>query len=133
MLISPRLIYSEFFPKDNQTERIDQNFEIEPPGTMFQIIQVILHAPQHLFHRIRIPVVKGCIGGHAGPNLIQISKPHIVLKDLIDVKFTFRTRSDECHIAAEHIPQLRQFVQMMSTQEPADFRQPRIVIAAAVT
>jgi hypothetical protein len=38
----------------------------------------------------------------------------------------FGPRTDQAHVAAQHIPQLRQFVDPGGTQEPADARDPRI-------
>ena len=56
----------EFLPEHDVHECHQQYLEVEPPGTVLQIKQVIPQAAEHLLHRIRIAVVQRRIGSDAG-------------------------------------------------------------------
>ena len=63
----------------------------------------------------------------ARSHLIEISVAMVVLKNLVDEIFALRTRSDKRHLTLQHIPQLRQLVEVMGTQESACLRHTRLV------
>src|ERR1044072_4988141 len=48
---------------------------------------------------------------------------------MLDVAGDFRARADEAHFSAQHIPELREFIQFSAPQEPAKSSDARVVIA----
>lgn len=95
---------------------------------MFQIIQVEVEPPQHLFHGVGIAIIERGIRGHAGPNLIEELIAGVALHNLVDVVLALRPGADERHVALQHIPQLGQLVEMMVAQEPADVRHALVLL-----
>ena len=113
----------EFLAEDDVHEGHRQYLEVEPPGTVFQVEQVVAQATEHLLEGVRVAVVQGGVGRDARTDLIEIAVAGVALHDLVDVEFAFGARADEGHLSDEHVPQLGQFVQMVLAQELADFCQ----------
>lgn len=97
---------------------------------MFQVIQVEIQSFQHFFHGIRVAIVQGRIRGDTRADLVKISVPGIVLHDLVDVELSFRSWSDESHVSFDHVPQLRQFVQVVFAQISAYFGHALVVLVS---
>ena len=97
----------ELLAEDDRAEGVEQDLEVEPPGAVPQVVEVILQAAQHLFHRVRISVVERCVRGNSGTDLIEVGVTYVVLHDLVDVELAFGSGTDKGHIAAEYGPQLR--------------------------
>ena len=93
---------------------------------MLQVIKIKFEPTQHLLRRIRIAIIKRRIRRYTRPDLIQKRIARITANDLFNIEATLRTRTDKSHIAAQDVPQLRQLVQMMLTQEAAYARQARV-------
>ena len=62
------------------------------------------------------PVRPGFTAGGTGARAVAL--------DELDL---LRPRADEAHVAAEHVPELRQLVEARAPQEAADARHPRVV------
>ena len=95
---------------------------------MFKIVEVVLQTDQHFFHRIGIAIIKCGITRHARTDLIEHIIPGILFLYQLDIIGPLRTRSDKGHITNEHIPQLRQFVEMTLTEETSDLRQAMVIV-----
>ena len=56
------------------------------------------------------------------------------MRELLEEQRPDRARADDAHLAAQHVPQLRQLVELGGAQDPADARllgrgQPRELLA----
>ena len=100
---------------------------------MAEVVEVVLQAAEHLLHGVGVAVVKGGVGGYTGANLIEILISLVVLQNLVNVELALRARTHECHISLEHIPQLWQLIQMVSSQFFTNLRQSRISLSTSVT
>lgn len=72
----------EYFAKHNVHHSFEQNLGIEPPGSVFQVVEVKTQSSQHLRHCIRISVIQGGIRSSTRSDLIQITIARIMLDDL---------------------------------------------------
>ena len=54
----------------------------------------------------------------------------IELHNLVNEVFALRSRAHETHISTEHVPQLREFVEMVVAKEFSDFGKTAVVLAA---
>lgn len=92
---------------------------------MLQVVGVHIQA-QHLLHRICVSVIEGCVGNHTRANLIQILISRVTLHNLVYVELSFWSWTNKRHIATNHVPELREFIQMMFSQKLADMGKPLI-------
>ena len=97
---------------------------------MLQVVEVELEAAQHLLHGVGVAVVERGVGGDAWTHLIEVGVVGVVLHDLVDVELALGARSDEGHVAHEHIPELRQFVEVVLAQCAANGGETRVAIVA---
>lgn len=84
---------------------------------MLQIVKIELQSAQHLLDGVGVAIVERSIAGHTGTHLVESLVAWVALHNLVDIVFALRTRTDKCHIALQHIPQLGQFVEMMPTEK----------------
>ena len=89
----------EYFAKHDVHHSFEQNLGIEPPGSVFQVVEVKTQSSQHLRHCIRISVIQGGIRSSTRSDLIQISISRVMLDDLVDVVFPFRAGTDQRHVS----------------------------------
>ena len=108
---------SEFLSEDNVDEGEEDNFDVEPPRSVFQIFQIHLQTLQHLFHGVGIAVVDGCHRRDARTNLVETFVSRIVLHNLVDIELSFRTWPNKRHVTNQHVPELWQFIKVMVAQE----------------
>ena len=104
-------------------ERHYQYLEVEQPGAVLQVEQVVAQAAQHLLEGVRVAVVQRGVGRDTRTDLVEVAIAGIALHDLVDVELAFRARADEGHLADEHVPQLGQLVQVVFAQELAHLGQ----------
>lgn len=126
------MTFSEFFTENYRTESVDEDFEIEPPGAVSEIIKVIFKTTEHFSHRIGIAVVESGIRSSARSYLIQIGISVVIFEDLVYVEFSFWARTYKGHVALENIIELRYFIEMMSAQEASDLCQARVIVSSAM-
>ena len=110
----------ELLPKYNSKERHPKNFEVEAPGTVLQIEEVVAQAAEHLLDGIGIAVVEGGVGGDPRTDLVEVAITGIALHNLVDVELAFGTWTDKGHLATEDVPELGKFVEVVLTKELAD-------------
>ena len=104
----------------------EKNLGVGPQTLVLQVVEVVVESKQHLFHSVGIAVVQSSIGSHSGAYGIQFGIARIVLHNLVDIEFAFRTVANESHVALEHVPQLWQFVEMMCTHPFASLSESRV-------
>ena len=110
----------ELLPKYNSKERHPKNLEVEAPGAVLQIEEVVAQAAEHLFDGVGIAVVEGGVGGDTRTDLVEVAITGIALHDLVDVELALGTGTNESHVAAEDVPKLGKLVEVVFTQELAD-------------
>ena len=77
--------------------------------------------PQSFFEAgLSAPTVDLCITGNTGSDHMPNIVARVVLPKLTHEFRTLRAWPDEAHLAAQHIPQLRQFVEAGTSQEVSD-------------
>ena len=95
---------------------------------MLQIVEVHLQTHHHLVDGVGIAVLKRGIAGNAWAQSVEALVATVALHNLVDVVFPLRARTHKGHIAREHIPKLRQLVEVMGAQETAYACQSRVVV-----
>src|SRR5215208_616006 len=65
--------------------------------------------------------------GPAGDPRPQIQSPELTRRVELDLGWERRARTDDPHLAAQHVDQVRQLVERITAQEPADPRHPRVL------
>lgn len=110
----------ELLPKYNSKERHPKNLEVEAPGTVLQIEEVVAQAAEHLLDGVGIAIVEGGVGSDTRTDLVEVAITGIALHNLVDVELALGTWTDKGHLAAEDVPELGKFVEVVLTQELAD-------------
>ncbi len=64
----------------------------------------------------------------AGPHLVPQHVLRVALLELLDEVRPLGPRADQRHVALEHVPDLRQLVEVEAAQQPPDRRAPRVVL-----
>lgn len=121
----------ELLPKYNSKERHPKNLEVEAPGTVLQIEEVITQATEHLLDSVGIAIVEGGVGGDTRTDLVEVAITGIALHNLVDVELALGTGADKGHLATEDVPELGKFVEVVFTQELADLGHA-FVLAAGI-
>lgn len=121
----------ELLPKYNSKERHPKNLEVEAPGTVLQIEEVVAQAAEHLLDGVGIAIVEGGVGSDTRTDLVEVAITGIALHDLVDVELAFGTWTDKGHLATENVPELRKFVEVVLTKELADLGHA-FVLAAGI-
>ena len=98
---------------------------------MLQIEEVVAQAAEHLLDSVGVAVVESGVGGDTRTYLVEVAITGVALHNPVDVEFALRSRSDKGHLAAEDVPELGQFVEMVLTQELADLGHA-FVLAAGI-
>ena len=93
---------------------------------MLQVVEVHIQAAQHLLHRICVSVIEGCVGSNTRANLIQILISRVTFHNLVYVELSFWSWTNKRHVATNHVPELRKFIQMMFSQKLTDMGKPLI-------
>lgn len=110
----------ELLPKYNSKERHPKNLEVEAPGTVLQIEEVVAQAAEHLLDGVGIAIVEGGVGSDTRTDLVEVAITGIALHNLVDVELALGTRADKGHLPAEDVPKLGKLVEVVLTQELAD-------------
>lgn len=118
---------SELLSKYDTYECLCEHSKVEPKRLVLKIIKVKFEATQHLLYGVGVAVVERCVGGDAWADSVELLIAWVALHNLVDVEFAFGTITDERHIATNYIPQLRQLIEMMGTQEATHTREARVV------
>src|SRR4051812_22426918 len=96
--------------ENSSDEREPHDLEIEGDGPVFDVVQVVFDS---LFERrITPPSVHLGPAGNSGFHLVAKHVLRNAVLELLDEKRPFGTRSDDRHVAAEHVPELRQFIEV---------------------
>ena len=91
---------------------------IEPDGPVFDIVNIVLGAGGQI--AVAAKAVDLRPAGHAGLHDVAREVVGNILRELIHVKGPLGPRAHEAHVAAEHVPVLRQFVEVPPADESAD-------------
>src|SRR5262245_15919538 len=113
------------FVEEPAQERQPHDLEVELHRPVFDVIQVVLDAL--LDGGVAPPAVDLRPAGDAGLDLVTQHVLRDLVLELRDEKRTLGPRSDNRHVALEHVPELGQFVDVGLAQELADWRPPRIL------
>src|SRR5208283_1155237 len=97
---------------------------------MLDIKKIIAELFLGIFDGVPVFVSDLCPSRDSGPNRV----PKIVVRNLLPEPFdklgTLRARTNQPHLAFEHIPQLRNFVEPCGSQEASDGGNSRILIVS---
>lgn len=113
-------LLSEFFSSYNFKKRHPEDFDVKSPGMVLQIEEVVAQAAEHLLDGVGIAIVEGGVGGDTRADLVEVAITGIALHNLVDVELALGTWTDKGHLAAEDVPELGKFVEVVLTQELAD-------------
>lgn len=121
----------ELLPKYNSKERHPKNLEVEAPGTVLQIEEVVAQAAEHLLDGVGIAIVEGGVGSDTRTDLVEVAITGIALHNLVDVELALGTGTDKGHLATEDVPELGKLVEVVLTKELADLGHA-FVLAAGI-
>src|SRR4051812_16827288 len=108
-------------------ERQPHDLQIERDGPVLDVIEVVLDP---LLERgIAAPAVDLRPAGDAGLDLVAQHVLRNAVLELLDEIGALGPRADDRHIAAEDVPELRQFVEVKPAEPLADRRAARVVVA----
>src|SRR5437667_12538255 len=96
---------------------------------MPDVIKIVLKLVNRVFFVFAVGIVDLRPAGDA--RLDQMAK--VVKRDLLfvalDTFFPFRSRTDQAHVAFEHVPQLRELIEPQSSEPFSYWRNSGIVLA----
>ena len=94
-------------------QRQRENFYVAPERPVLDIIEIILNAM--IQRRVAAPAVDLRQASHAGLDLMAQHIFRDRFAKLFDQRRPLRPRPDEAHFTAQHVDQLRQFIQTRIT------------------
>ena len=118
-----------FAPRRSQDgfHREEKDEQVERDREVLHVEEIVLK----LLHRI---LDAGAVGvahlrppGHAGPHAVAKTVKRNRPTEALDELRTLRTRTNQAHVADEHVPQLRQFVEPGASEEATDGRDAPVV------
>src|SRR5438045_1869353 len=109
---------------DHHSDRLVDDDQVKPPALVFNIFQVVLDP----FLKIRAGAARaadlpqaGDAGAHAQPRFAP-------RRAILIFMMRARPRADDRHVAEQHVPKLRQLVELVPAKDFADAREARIVL-----
>src|SRR5262245_30592264 len=106
---------------EHRRDRPEQDLEVEPHRPAVDVGEIELDPPVEV---LLAPSLHLPQPGDAGLHRQPAAMPQVVALDLPRERWS---GSDEAHLAADDVPQLRQLVEARRAQDPAGPGQPRIV------
>src|SRR5215204_792554 len=103
------------------------DFDVETDRPVLDVVEIVLDAL--LERRVAAPSVDL---GPAGDSRLDLVAQHVLrdaVLELLDEVGTFWSWSDDRHVAAQHVPELRQLVEVEPAQEAADPGSARVVVS----
>src|SRR6185436_17220709 len=102
---------------DDLLHRLPEDPQVEPDGAVIDIPDV---EAQALFPGLRVAAVDLRPAGDAGPHFVPARLLGRIEREIFRQE---RPRADEAHVAAQHIPELRQLVKAVAAQRAAERRE----------
>lgn len=122
---------SEFLSRQDGEHRQEDDFRVKPQRAVVEVVQVHPQPLQHFLHRVRVAVIERGGREKAGAQLVQQLVVGVDGPDLVHEELALRARTDKAHLALEHVPQLRELVQMVLAQETPHTGQTFVALPAA--
>src|SRR5438874_8161391 len=104
-----------------RSRSLQQNLQIKPGGPVFNVIEIVRHTGVRLFERVDLAAQSINLGPAGDARFDAMAMK--ILPDRIAIETTaglhrdrMRARTDQRHVAAEHINQLWQLVEAQPTQ-----------------
>src|SRR5689334_21672905 len=105
---------------EHANQRQPHDLDIESNRPVLDVIQIVLDSL--LERRIAAPAVDLGPAGDAGLDLVAQHVLRDAVLELLDEERPLRSRSDDRHVALEHVPELRPLIEIVTAQEGADLR-----------
>src|SRR4051812_6806605 len=115
------LFFSAGLLGDDRGHRFWHDLEGEPPRPTGDVLEISFHPGIEIRTVTRADLPQA---GNARLHREPAPMPDVVFGNFL---WQWRARSDEAHLAAQHVPELRQLVEAGPAQEPARTRQARII------
>src|SRR5687768_13272928 len=96
---------------------------------MLDVIEVVLHFFECIFNARAVGITDLGPSGDARLDYVTLSVEGDLVRQLLHEGGPLRSRSDETHVPAQDIPQLRDLIQARLAHEAPNGRNPRIVVA----
>src|SRR6185436_13286939 len=106
------------FVEEAAEQREPHDFQVEPHRPVLNVVEVVFDAL--LERRVAAPAIDLRPAGQSSFYLVPQHVLRETVPELLDEVRTLRPRTHNRHIAAEHVPELREFVDVRPPQEPAE-------------
>src|SRR5262245_37782263 len=101
------------------------DLQVEANRPIFDVVEIVLDA---LFERrVAAPAIDLRPAGKARLDLVAEHVLRDLVPELLDEMRTLGPRPDDGHVPAQHVPELRELVEVRAPEEPAERRHPWIV------
>ena len=122
-------------PRQHEPRRLGDDLEVEPQRAVGDVLEVVreLLGPRHLARQAQLGEA-----GDPGRHDQALPVGGDLRRELLEEQRPDRARADDAHLAAQHVPELRQLVELGGAQDPPDARllargQPRQLLAVEAT
>ena len=122
------MYYSEFLTKYNRKGCKEDNLNVRKERIVIQILEIKTQALQHLLNGISVPILKSSVREEPWADRIETNVVRVALHNLINEELALGTRPDERHLPLDYIPELGEFIEVVSADERANLRQTAIPI-----
>src|SRR5579864_1203207 len=107
------------FEKHGMSGRQD-NEKIEEETIVFDVVEVVRKLGSRVLDRCAIGIVNLRPARHSRANAVSLAIEGNLGTEHVDEERSLGPRSNEAHVAAQHVPNLRQLVEPSHAQDPAD-------------
>ena len=119
--------FLQSFPIDHSAENgHEHDLDIQPKGPVLDVPNIMLDALGNA--GVSAKAVHLRPAGHTWSHLVLHHVERHRFSELLHKEGDFRARTHQAHVAADHVPQLRQLVQAQLSQEAPDPRATVIVV-----
>src|ERR1051325_8024564 len=113
--------------KKTANGRQPHDLDVERHRPVLDVVEVVFDAL--LERRLAAPAVHLRPAGDTGLHLVAQHVLRDAVLELFDEEGALGARADDRHVALQHVPELRQLVQIEAPQPASDGRRARVVVA----
>src|SRR5262249_28331663 len=127
-LRSLRPLRSSAARRDERPRRPQQDREVEQERGVLHVEQIVFELLTRLLARCGVIVVNLSPAGDARAQAVALVVHRHRGEELVDEDAALGPRSDEAHVALDHVPQLRELVEAPAPEPAADRRDARLAL-----
>ncbi len=110
---------SEFLSEDDGHGSLPDDAQVYGEGTCAEIVEVVVETAEHFLQCVGVAVVEGGVREESRTYFVEVDVGRVYCHNLVNEILAFGTRTYETHVAAQHVDELGELVEVVGTDESA--------------